>query len=542
MVTRRGRGGYSHRPDLDLSSIPVHPILAAAYPVVFLFATNIADQVTLSPLWGPLGLAVGGSLVAAVIGRAVMGDWRRGALLASLVAILFFSFGHAWFLVAEVLHLRRYLIAAYAIVGLLAAWIIWRGGGWVVPTTRFLNVAFAALLLINAWNIGSHVARAADAQGSSAVPIAAEGVTGPDVYYIILDRYASAWTLEHVYGMDNAPFLADLRERGFHVADDAWANYFKTAFSITSSLDMAPLDGPALKAGAVEGQEFGPINARLRGHLAGPLTFKSLGYEYVHIASFWEPSTTNVDASVTFTYADGLEFSTALGETTALSLLEPAQPAATVRTIYTADLVRRFHAYGFQHLEESATRQGPTFAFAHILLPHPPYVYLPDGRSPGRGDGTHGRTVERQYADQVRYTNARVLEAIDKLIAAPGGDEAVIIIQADEGPFPEAFNADQRTFEWLGASNEEVVQKFGILNALRMPGIDPEAAGLTPRSSPVNNLRLVFNAYFDAGLELWPDDTFLSPDYARAYDFVRIERDADNMPIMPATGETGSSP
>ena len=68
--------------------------------------------------------------------------------------------------------------------------------------------------------------------------MSADGHDRPDVYYVILDRYANSWTLANLYGYDNTPFLEALRERGFYVADEAWANYFKTAFSVSSSLDM----------------------------------------------------------------------------------------------------------------------------------------------------------------------------------------------------------------------------------------------------------------------------------------------------------------
>ena len=73
----------------------------------------------------------------------LLGDWMRGALLATLAAALFFSFGHAWFLVGETLVLRRYLVGAYAAIALVATVLIWRGGAWVIPLTRVLNVGFA---------------------------------------------------------------------------------------------------------------------------------------------------------------------------------------------------------------------------------------------------------------------------------------------------------------------------------------------------------------------------------------------------------------
>ena len=42
--------------------------------------------------------------------------------------------------------------------------------------------------------------------------------------------------------------------------------------------------------------------------------------------------------------------------------------------------------------------------------------------------------------------------------------------------------------------------------------------------SLVNEFRIVFNAYFGTDLPLLPDTVYLSPDYARMYDFIEYTR------------------
>ncbi len=98
------------------------------------------------------------------------------------------------------------------------------------------------------------------------------------------------------------------------------------------------------------------------------------------------------------------------------------------------------------------------------------------------------------------------------------------MLAADEGPFPAEFAADERDFDWTGASPSQIERKYGILNAMHLPGIDPADAGFNDRSTPVNTFRYVMNAFFDADLALLPDVSFLSPDYAHLYDFVEIDR------------------
>jgi hypothetical protein len=117
------------------------------------------------------------------------------------------------------------------------------------------------------------------------------------------------------------------------------------------------------------------------------------------------------------------------------------------------------------------------------------------------------------------------LEVIDTILdVEPGQPDPVIILAADEGPWPPGFRADQEDFQWLEASDADIAWKFGILNAYRMPGVDLEAEGFSDRTSPVNAFRILFNAYFGAHLELLPDVTYLSPDYDHMYDFVEYPR------------------
>ena len=100
------------RPGLDWTALPIHPLLAAAYPVVFLFAINAAEQVTLAPLWLPLGLAVGGAALVLVVLGLVLRDWWRAALLTTVAVIGFFGYGHAWNAASGILSSQWPLIVA----------------------------------------------------------------------------------------------------------------------------------------------------------------------------------------------------------------------------------------------------------------------------------------------------------------------------------------------------------------------------------------------------------------------------------------------
>lgn len=534
MLPARGGGGQSR-----IRPLALHPLLAAAYPVLFLFAQNVAEQVTLQPLWIPLGSSIIGGGAALLIGRLVLGDWLRGALLATFALALFFTFGHVWNLVDEMLVARRWLIGAYVVAALAGTLIIWRGGPWIRPVSRFVAVGLLIGIVINAWSIGAYTLRGTSSTPSveSSVEASAGEHGRPDIYFVVMDRYAGAETLRTQYDYDNTPFLDELRARDFTVAVDAWANYLKTALSLASTLSMEFLDGPALSAAAEEGREIVEAYDLLQAALPVPTTLQSLGYEWIHIGSYWEPTGTNPHADRVIGSSRGDQFASALLATTAMSLLSPpVQPGE--RTTEGWGTSREFIIRQFEHLAEVARIPGPKFVFTHFLVPHPPYNFDTDGSEPTE-DERAARTEEEEYVRQLQWTNGQLLEVLDVLLAVPEAEQPIVVLAADEGPFPPEFDANEDDFRWLEASPEQVKRKYAILNAVRLPGVDPASVGVHDRSSPVNTFRYVMNAYFDAELPLLPDSVFLSPTYRQMYDFVEIQRTDEGAPIMPGARDGG---
>ncbi len=520
------------------TALPIHPLWIAATPVLFLFAENAVQQVTLEPLWPVLLGAIAGALVLTLAAGLLLPDWRRGALVASLLLGLFFSFGHVLNVLVERGPIDRTTLAvAYAAIALGGTLAIWRASRLVVPLTRFVNVVAMLLVAFNvvrvvefAAGVKLHQTAVAAAASPEVVRLDPSAIDRrPDIYYVILDRYSSAETLERMYGYDNEPFLGALEQRGFTVARDSWANYLKTAMSITSSLGMDYLDGDALERQAGP-TSFEPLHEALRNRLAAPATLKSIGYEYVHIANSWEPTATNVDADRVLRFAGGSEFASAVLATTAWSLTQPVEPPSDLSSVDSdilelgyRETARAHTLFQLDRLDDVIGRPGPTFVFAHLLVPHSPWRFNADGSFPSAAQ-VGSRTRAESYLQQLEWANARILAWLDRVLDAPPGEQPIVILQADEGEFPDRYAADQVDFDWLSATPDEVQWKYGILNALHLPGVDPAAAGVTDTISPVNAFRVVMNAYFGAELPLLPDVSFLTPNHWRLYDFVPYER------------------
>ncbi|HXH81695.1 MAG TPA: hypothetical protein VNN07_02065, partial [Candidatus Tectomicrobia bacterium] len=170
-------------------------------------------------------------------------------------------------------------------------------------------------------------------------------------------------------------------------------------------------------------------------------------------------------------------------------------------------------------IASSRARERPVFAFAHFLLPHDPWVFGPEGEYlPANVVERRSRT--ENYVNHLRFANRAILRLVDSLLADRRRPQPIIIVQADEGPFPLRYERDELNFDWRQATPEEVREKFGILNALYLPGVATER--LSSSITPVNTFRLVFGSYFGADLPLLEDRIYVSAGNFAPYDFVDV--------------------
>ena len=82
------------------------------------------------------------------------------------------------------------------------------------------------------------------------------------------------------------------------------------------------------------------------------------------------------------------------------------------------DRHREGSLFAFRQLRRVATAPGPKFVFAHILLPHDPYVFKADG-SPLSEEEADGTPEPQLYADHLAYANSQIKEIVGYLLAAP---------------------------------------------------------------------------------------------------------------------------
>ena len=479
---------------------PFHPVLFAAYFVLFLYSVNL-DEVELVDVVPVLALVAGGTATILISASLLVGDARRAALILTAAVIAFLAYGHAARLLQPTRIGPTIHVAGWLTIIVLAVVVAWRGRRFLGTVTRVLNVASFALVIVPLasivpYDIGRHTTGEVPTPFPSTAPVSSSP-GGPDIYWFIFDRYPSASSGRLAYGIEN-PIFEELRARDFYIADASHANYQRTSLSIQATFSAEYLNGRG------HADIFGPTDrsgASTRIQNSNVARFlKARGYYYVHVGSDFSLTRTSSLADVNHAFDDQTDFDAAFVDSTALpgilrrlGLSGPRWARRHAWTTWEVDLLANLPPY-----------PSPKFVFGHVLLPHTPYIFAADGSFVSE-EANRGRPPIQQFSEQLTFTNARMLAIIDDLLAVPAGDRPVVIVQADEGPYPSHLE-DETGHDWTTATPEEREIKFGILNAWYLPG--GRDIGLYPEVSPVNTFRLLFNAYFDTKLPILPDESF----------------------------------
>lgn len=485
----------------------IYPPLLAAFPVLSLYASN-QSLIPLSDLWRPLTVVVGTTMALWLIFGAALRSAERGAIAASVLAIGALSLH----LVVKAMPIRSDSLAsslggAVVIVG-LAALAAWKWS-WHRPLSFFACV----LVSIPAYQIASiHLGRTKALSAPVSGGIAKSEY--PDIVYIILDGYGRTDVFEEMYGFSDRGFIDGLEERGFYVAKRAVTNYSQTELSISSSLNHDYVQNlTSIKPDPVYRPNFAEAleNSRAMKRL------KDAGYQTSAIGTgFPSLQFPNVDRKVVSRRGVNLL------ESALIQRLPMMKNSAAIRSMFTHR--RNLILDAFVRLS-TLSDQGvvPQFTVVHILAPHPPFSFGPNGEE-GSRKGPYGywdgsdyiemvadrETYRKGFADQATFIGKKVLQSLDRILEKPG-PKPIIVIQGDHGPKMEL---DQSNLE-----KTNLGECFPILNAYLVP--DSIQADLYPEITPVNTFRTLFRSLFGDELPNLGDRSWFSP-YGRPLDFAEV--------------------
>jgi hypothetical protein len=355
---------------------------------------------------------------------------------------------------------------------------------------------------------------------------AARAPVDRDIYYIVLDGFGRADVLKDHYGVDLASFVAFLESKGFYVPERSQSNYAQTFLSLASTLNMSYLDELSVQM-EKGSRDRRPLHDLIQRNALMNLARRA-GYRVVGIGSNYAATERLAAADVCVCEQRGLHDL----EQTALGL---TPLAALPLDRWTYDAHRQKVLDAFTALERSAAMPDRKLVFAHILSPHPPFVFGPNGQ-PRRGaapfglyDGDHFRGSRAEYAsgyrDQVRFVTARTAAIVETLLSRPGPPPA-IVLHGDHGP--------GSMLRWNDPQATNMRERMGTFSAYYFPGANqpPFSAAMTP----VNGARALASQYLGVDLPTLPDKSFFST-WERPYDLVAVRPAEERVgsPSLPAT-------
>jgi len=498
---------------MNIKNWILHPILFSIYPVIFSYSNNIG-QVRFESVVEPLIFTVFIVLAGWGVLRLILKDWFRSGGIASLLIILFYSYGHARTNI-DLAGVDYFLPVIWIVALLLGTFVIIRSRKKFTDGTKILNVVSVVLVMLVATNIGLYQFKTTtSAQTQPQIERIPEDLTEkdeqqphPDVYFIILDAYARQDVLKDIYGFDNSKFLDNLKSKGFYIADKAIANYGQTGLSVGSSLNLMYLDDLVEQIGE-NNLRREPLHLLINQNQAA-FFLRKKGYKFIAFAStvretqirsadvFLSPGTQLNE------FHEGLKNTTPLPDIKNFDTKGDAFSRHRMHTMFILDKLGKL----------ALEYKGPKFIFAHLAQPHPPFVFGSNGEPvqlesrfddhdanwlirPGR------LTVEqyhKHYLDQLIFLNTKVEFVIDEILKN-SSRPPIVIIFGDHGP--------RSRLNWQSLEKTDVREAFSILSAYHLPGNGKEL--LYPEISPVNSLRVIINHYFGVNLDLLPDRSFYS--------------------------------
>jgi len=490
----------------------LHSIVFSIYPILFLYSFNI-DRMYFSDALIPMLISLMIAILLLYSLNKIFKNPGKSSLITTAFLIFFFDFSAFKSILGQIFKESAVNGFFPVVIWLLfffftLSFILCKKFDYS-PFISFLNLVCIVLIILNILLILDYQLFSSKSSlnhpKSKVFTESRENGNFPDIYYILVDGYAGNQVLKQLYSFDNKEFLGYLREKGFYIADDSFANYMQTALSLSCSLNFRYLD--FLKEKFQDQNTAEPV-MELIGKSTVVETLKSRGYKIVAFASGY--ATTELDSADLY-FGKTLinrEFYHILLNTTILSGIKFDLFDFIATQVKAHSQLINSIIEGLSKLEFSQNSE-PAFVFAHLIMPHPPFIFEKDGKLKFQqprgfhfGDGNHwGDPVDyrKQYIEQLQHLNNLLKKALSGILNNPR--RKIIILQSDHGP--------GSMLNWENSKNSFLPERFSILNAFYFP--DHDYSGLYKSISPVNSFRLVFNKIFQAGIELEEDKNFFSP-------------------------------
>lgn len=329
----------------------------------------------------------------------------------------------------------------------------------------------------------------------------------PDIYYIVLDGYGRSDILSDYYGYDNSEFLDYLSSEGFILPTKARSNYSRTVLSVSSTLNMEYISDLTPGLTNKDTYYWWLMRPLLVDSQVGRI-LKDIGYRSYSTTSGWGP-TDNLATDIYYQPAPIIlsDLEGVVLATTPLQMLYPFLKKYAYIPSYAShrDLILK----NLEILPAASKDPGPKFFFAHLIAPHPPFVFDEKGTpitpdhpysfNDGNDLGLDAEDYRNGYIAQLKFINTKLKEAISEVLKN-SQTPPIIILQADHGP--------GMYMDFTSPENTCLRERYSIFAAYHLPGIQENA--IPDDITPVNLFRIIFNEYFGADYPLLPNSHYFT--------------------------------
>lgn len=326
----------------------------------------------------------------------------------------------------------------------------------------------------------------------------------PNIYHLVLDGLGRPDVLATRYGLDLTDVVSALSAAGFVVERGASANYAQTYLSIPSMLNADYLHVPADR---IDDTSRVPLHEAME-HNTVFSALRAAGYDITFLASDYSATEDNAQATMCRCHP------VILGEFEANIVY-----GTPFRSILPGDVDYLPHRNRIEGtLDAFAASAGdrgsrPRYTFAHVLSPHPPFIFKADGTfaPPARaftifdadlfpGDAAEYRAGYRNQATYLLHRAATIAAAL-----AASDPSAIVIISGDHGPRLEFSAVDARRTD-----PDEVLPIFLAIRWGTGTADAPHVGSL------VNLYRAVLNRALGTSLAALPPRSYISS-FTRPY-------------------------
>jgi hypothetical protein len=326
----------------------------------------------------------------------------------------------------------------------------------------------------------------------------------PDIFFIVFDEYASTAGLAKYCGYDNSTLDSILHSNRFYIASHSKSNYNYTPFSISSTFNLhyfnkdLSRDKLTLKTW-MEGW-YSLQHSRLPQWLAAqgyqvhnygvcnlvdrPILTTPVFYPHQRSIMYQETLWGRIERDILWNIYDFQ-----------LPFFKKQFKKNVMRSTREAIDQNRFN---YQSVLRELNTQGdqPKFVFAHIMMPHLPFVLDHQGHLlPDSLLATSHMYNKDRYLEQLVYSNTWI-DSIAQASNRPWPRPRIVIVEGDHGYRDTTLTA---------------ARDIHFMNLNSYYFSDHDYSLLYDSISPVNSFRVAFNKYFHTRLPLLKDSTIYTP-------------------------------